>query len=69
IFTGAGELGFDMSIFRVDPPGYEEILAVWAERQGLVTEFLATATAELLAEEREDPGAVTGVPASVTAFA
>jgi DinB family protein len=39
----------------VDPPGYEEILAVRAERQGLVTEFLATATAELLAEERGDP--------------
>jgi hypothetical protein len=55
IFTGAGEMGFDMSIFRVDPPAYEEILAVRAERQGLVTEFLATATAELLAEERENP--------------
>ena len=28
---------------------------VRAERQGLVTDFLATATEELLAEEREDP--------------
>jgi hypothetical protein len=55
IFTGADEMGFDMSIFRVDPPVYEEILAVRAERQRLVTDFLATATAELLAEEREDP--------------
>ena len=55
IFTGADEVGFDMSIFRVDPPAYEEILAVRAERQQQVTDFLATATAELLAEERENP--------------
>ena len=40
IFTGAAEMGFDMSIFRVDPPAYEEILAVRAERQQLVTDFL-----------------------------
>jgi hypothetical protein len=55
IFTGAAEAGFDMSIFRVDPPAYEEILAVRAERQRQVTDFLATATADVLAEEREDP--------------
>ena len=28
IFTGADEMGFDMSIFRVDPPTFAEILAV-----------------------------------------
>lgn len=55
IFTGAAEMGFDMSIFRADPPAYEEILAVRAERQRMVTDFLAAVTAELLAEEREDP--------------
>jgi hypothetical protein len=55
IFTGAERMGFDMSIFRADPPPYEEVLAVRAERQGLVTEFLATATPELLAEERDNP--------------
>ena len=55
IFTGADKMGFDMSIFRAEPPAYEEILAVRAERQQLVTDFLATATAELLAEERENP--------------
>ena len=55
IFTGAAEMGFDMSIFRAEPPAYEEILAVRAQRQGMVTEFLATATVELLAEERQDP--------------
>lgn len=55
IFTGADRMGFDMSIFRVDPPPYDEVLAVRAERQRLVTDFLATATPELLAEERDDP--------------
>lgn len=55
IFTGAAELGFDMSVFRVDPPPYEEILSVRAERQQAVTDFLATVTPELLSEEREDP--------------
>ncbi|MGB3762442.1 MAG: DinB family protein, partial [Ornithinimicrobium sp.] len=44
IFTGADQMGFDMSIFRVDPPTFQEILTVRAERQLLVTEFLATAT-------------------------
>jgi hypothetical protein len=55
IFTGAAEMGFDMSIFRPDTPAFEDILAVRAERQQLVADFLATATPELLAEERDDP--------------
>ena len=55
IFTGAAEMGFDLSIFRADPPAYEEILAARAERQQQVSDFLATATAELLAEERDNP--------------
>lgn len=55
IFTGADQMGFDMSIFRVDPPGYEEVLEVRAERQLQVSDFLATVTSELLAEERENP--------------
>ncbi|WP_104181729.1 DinB family protein [Arthrobacter sp. B0490] len=55
IFTGADEMGFDMSIFRVDPPAHAEIIAVRAGRQQQVTEFLATVTAGLLAEQREDP--------------
>src|SRR5690606_6463324 len=46
IFTGADEMGFDMSIFRADPPDYEEILTVRAERQRMVTNFLATVTPE-----------------------
>ena len=48
-------MGFDVSIFRVAPPTYDEILAVRAGRQQLVTDFLATATPELLAEERDNP--------------
>lgn len=55
IFTGAEDMGFDTSIFRADPPTYDEVLAVRAERQQMVTDFLATATPELLAEERDDP--------------
>lgn len=55
IFTGAAEMGFDMSIFRADPPSYDEILTVRAERQRQVTDFLATATTQLLAAERENP--------------
>ncbi|WP_122817700.1 DinB family protein [Nocardioides pantholopis] len=55
VFTGAAEMGFDMSVFRDEPPSYDEVLAVRAERQGQVTDFLTTATPELLGEERTDP--------------
>lgn len=55
IFSGAREMGFDMSIFQADAPAFEDILAVRAERQQLVTDFLAKATPELLAEERDNP--------------
>jgi hypothetical protein len=55
IFTGAAEMGFDTSIFRADTPAFDEILAVRAERQQLVTDFLTGATPELLAEERNNP--------------
>jgi hypothetical protein len=55
IFTGAGEMGFDMSIFQTEAPTFDDIVAVRAERQQLVTDFLAGTTPELLAEERNDP--------------
>ncbi|MFZ1489899.1 MAG: DinB family protein [Ilumatobacteraceae bacterium] len=55
IFTGAAEMGFDMSSFRSDAPSFDEILAVRGERQQLVTDFLAAATPELLDEERDNP--------------
>lgn len=55
IFTGAAEMGFDMSVFRAEPPSYDEVLAVRGERQQLVTDFLATVTPEQLAQERDNP--------------
>jgi hypothetical protein len=55
VFTGAAQMGFDLSIFREEAPAYEEILAVRAERQQQVTDFLATATVQSLAEERRNP--------------
>jgi len=55
IFTSAPEMGFDMSIFRTGAPPFEEILAVRAERQQMVTDFLAGATPKLLVEERNNP--------------
>ena len=36
--AGAGEMGFDLWMLRVDPPVYGQILAVRAERQRLVTD-------------------------------
>ena len=55
IFGGAERMGFDMSIFRTDEPSFDEILAVRADRQQMVTDFLADVTPELLAEERDNP--------------
>ncbi|HHW84050.1 MAG TPA: DinB family protein [Actinomycetales bacterium] len=55
IFTGAAEMGFDMSIFREEDPTFEEVLQVRAERQQQVTDFLAGTTQDELAEERENP--------------
>jgi hypothetical protein len=55
VFSGAEEMGVDTSVFRTDPPSFDEVLAVRAERQQLVTDFLATARPELLAEQRDDP--------------
>lgn len=55
IFDGAEEAGFDCSIFREGPIPYGEVLEVRAERQQMVTDFLASVTREQLAEERADP--------------
>lgn len=55
IFSGAAEMGFDISIFGSDAPTFEEILVVRAERQQMVTDFLAGATPKLLVEERTNP--------------
>ena len=55
VFSGAEQTDLDLSIFRTDPPPYDEVLAVRAERQQQVTDFLATVTPEQLAEQRDDP--------------
>lgn len=55
VFTGAAEMGFDMSIFRDEAPGFDEVLAVRAERQRQVSEFLDTVTQEQLEDKRSDP--------------
>ena len=65
IFDGAAEMGFDTSTFRVDAPGFEEIIAVRAERQQMVTDFLSGATPELLAANRDNPWGVAGWHPSV----
>ncbi|WP_203568405.1 DinB family protein [Aestuariimicrobium ganziense] len=54
IFTGADRMGFDMSIFG-EPESFDEILSVRAQRQQMVTDFLADVTPEVLAEERANP--------------
>ncbi|MGN0064705.1 MAG: DinB family protein [Nocardioides sp.] len=55
IFTGAAQMGFDTSIFRAEAPAYDVVLSVRAERQGHVTDFLASVTPDVLAEERDNP--------------
>ncbi len=65
IFSSAADMGVDVSVFRADAPPFEEILEVRAERQQLVTEFLATATPELLGEDRDNPWGVDGWSLSV----
>ncbi len=55
IFSSAPDMGFDMSVFRTTAPTFEEILEVRAERQQMVTDFLAGVTPELLGEERDNP--------------
>ncbi|MEO1058996.1 MAG: DinB family protein [Actinomycetota bacterium] len=60
MFSSAAEMGFDMSSFRTDLPSFNEVLEVRAERQQMVTEFLAGATPALLAEERNNPWGVEG---------
>ena len=57
-FSGAGQMGFDMSVFRDGAAGdvsYEEVLEVRADRQKRVTAFLADTTPALLADPRSNP--------------
>lgn len=53
-FTGAAEMGFDMSIFR-EPTGWDEIVAVRAERQQRVVDYLAEVTQDELDAPASNP--------------
>lgn len=60
LFTGAAEMGVDTSMFRTDPPAYDEILDVRAGHQRRVTRFLESVSPAQLDEERADPWGSTG---------
>ncbi|QIK67867.1 DinB family protein [Nocardioides sp. HDW12B] len=47
--------GYDTSVFTSGLPSYDEVLAVRAERRGMVREFIAGATTDVLAETRANP--------------
>ena len=47
----------DISVFVTDTPAYDDVLAARAERQAMVRDYLATVTAEMLAEPRRNPWA------------
>lgn len=49
------EDGGDLAVFSFTAPHFDEVLAVRAERQAMVREFLAQATADQLQEERRNP--------------
>ncbi|MBU1801407.1 DinB family protein [Nocardioides sp.] len=49
--------GYDVSIFSATHPSYAEVLAVRAERQAMVRDYLASATPEGLATECPHPWA------------
>lgn len=49
--------GHDPSVFADGTPSYADVLAVRAERQAMVRDYLAAMTPELLEEERRNPWA------------
>lgn len=55
--AGAGRDGLDLSIFTPGTPPYADVLAARADRVAMVTDFLATATPDLLDEPRTNPWA------------
>ncbi|MGH1562522.1 DinB family protein [Mumia sp. DW29H23] len=55
-FAEYADTGGDVSVFR-EPASYDEVLAVRAEHQALVRDFIAGVTPEVLAEPRTDPWA------------
>jgi len=55
--SSAAKDGLDVSIFTTVTPSYAEVLEVRAGRVAMVSDFLATVTADLLAETRTNPWA------------
>jgi hypothetical protein len=55
--AGTKDDGFDTSTFTTVAPSYAEVLGVRAGRVGMVRDFLATVTSEVLAATRRNPHA------------
>ncbi|KAA1423616.1 DinB family protein [Mumia zhuanghuii] len=55
-FTEYAADGGDVTLFR-EPTSYDEVLAVRAEHQGMVRDYLSGVTPEILQEERANPWA------------
>jgi hypothetical protein len=53
--AGTGSDGFDTSVFATDTPSFAEVLDARAGRVAMVRDFLASVTADELAEERRNP--------------
>ena len=53
--AGASGDGLDLSIFVTEPPSYDDVLAVRAERVAMVSDFLAAVTPEQLARAAHQP--------------
>jgi hypothetical protein len=53
--VSAEQEGFDMSVFALEEPTYDEVLAARASRVELMADFLAGVTPEVLAEPRPHP--------------
>ena len=51
-YGSAAQDGFDMSLLTTDTQPYAEVVDVVRARMGMVRDFLATASADLLAEQR-----------------
>lgn len=47
--------GYDLAVFAIDDPSFAEVLEVLHARWQMVSEFLASVTPEVLAEERPNP--------------
>ena len=65
-FTEYESDGFDMSIFMVDAPSYEEVLDVRAAHVAMVHDFIAATTPEQLAEVLSEPVGARARGLSVT---